>query len=1085
MAYDVYNHLMLHFNDETQFDDDSLYEHTITAYGGAAINTSIKKFGSGSVYFDGSDDYLSIPDGNSFNFNKGDFTIDFWIRFTSDEDSIVCGQFVDQSHKWGIYLSVNSNYAGFYLYGTWIINTYSAGLSAIDTWYHIALVRDGSNITLYRDGISICSSSSFTSSIDVAATFQIGRTEDSPGHAYLHGYIDEFRVSKSIARWTSAFTPPTSEYPSVDNINYTNLLLHLNDNIADDSGYNHAVTEFGGATGNTSIKKFGSGSERFDGIDGYLKVTPDSSFNLDTADFTIDFWVNFNDLNKYVYLLDLANVSTNSYINIYRYPADNRKLVCDLYLDGAIYDDVRITADPFISIGVWYHVAIVRHEENILLFVDGQLLAEKNVGIFHMSQCTPYIGAPDPLWTGGAFFDGYIDELKIVQGIATWTANFTPPTAEYLGSNTKTIDSNTSIESTVTKTILSNSNISLATYSKLILSNTNILLITFQKTILSDARILFSTFVDSVNKINTVLQNLSNITNKCTFVMRRLYDNYNIISFVGASISDIRNNIVTQKRNFYNLINDIRFLKSWQVPNLIGVQSLGKTYITVSINSIIQTDVDVDSVVINKMKGQAFTASFELGRAYDATKPDLELPVVIKYDEWTLFRGYISAISPTDSPESIRIECQNKHWLDNRTNVYFQVGHKPTDDKEKYYETIYDAISTEYSLYTYFGNFVPETINCFSKGKADVLTDLCEQSGNYNWFYDESESKVIWEAGAGSIIELQKQSLGTNLNLYHVLEHRFFESAEDIVNKLRVQMGAKIADQKNSSRTYTGYSYEHFSGFAYPAWNSVYELLRSRNYTGYGWDYPEPGQEDNYKDVFKKYSLFNLNPDLSTWADDKPTLVKVESSGWFFPVNIPETDLTEGFTIDYENGYLIFNEPKYCIQKNDKGETIAVRAPVITVDLWKKNQWTVTLTDGDNPEVDIGNPLMFITSKIGSYPTEIIKDYQLSNLTIQDGGVINGVVVPGWDDTEFATDLAYWQLSKSSEKRINGNIKITLDAVCFYNIDLSKRIYIDNITESPMNIAAMSYNLSTFTVDVELENPVGYTRTVSLSSRGE
>jgi hypothetical protein len=114
----------------------------------------------------------------------------------------------------------------------------------------------------------------------------------------------------------------------------------------------------------------------------------------------------------------------------------------------------------------------------------------------------------------------------------------------------------------------------------------------------------------------------------------------------------------------------------------------------------------------------------------------------------------------------------------------------------------------------------------------------------------------------------------------------------------------------------------------------------------------------------------------------------------------------------------------------------------------------------------------------------------LSNLSIQIGGtqtLTNGTeeVIPSWDDTNFAKDIANWELSKICDKKIKGTIEITLDATCFYGIDLTKRIYINGITDSAMNIVSMSYNLSNFTVTLNLENSRYFKRLISYQSHGE
>jgi len=115
---------------------------------------------------------------------------------------------------------------------------------------------------------------------------------------------------------------------------------------------------------------------------------------------------------------------------------------------------------------------------------------------------------------------------------------------------------------------------------------------------------------------------------------------------------------------------------------------------------------------------------------------------------------------------------------------------------------------------------------------------------------------------------------------------------------------------------------------------------------------------------------------------------------------------------------------------------------------------------------------------------------ELTSLSIQEGLVYNDtegneIVIPSWDDTDFAKDFADWELSKVCDEKISGSIDITLDTFLFYGIDLSKRIMIDGVIDSPLNITSISINTSTFIVTLKLETIRNYERTVSLQSRGE
>lgn len=217
-TWDTYTKLMLHCDGadaSTTFTDE--IGKTVTANGNAQIDTAQSKFGGASGLFDGTDDYLSIPDSDDWNFGIGDFTIDFWVRFAS-----VSGEqaFFEQYVNGNTYNIFYKTAAGSLVFqsndGGVIKGDYTYAWSpSINTWYHIAVVRSGSSGYLFVDGVSVgTASTAFGSNTlpDLAAAVKIGMWSGAGGPWNLNGWIDELRVSKGIARWTANFTVATSAY---------------------------------------------------------------------------------------------------------------------------------------------------------------------------------------------------------------------------------------------------------------------------------------------------------------------------------------------------------------------------------------------------------------------------------------------------------------------------------------------------------------------------------------------------------------------------------------------------------------------------------------------------------------------------------------------------------------------------------------------------------------------------------------------------------------------------------------------------------------------------------------------------------
>lgn len=613
-------------------------------------------------------------------------------------------------------------------------------------------------------------------------------------------------------------------------------------------------------------------------------------------------------------------------------------------------------------------------------------------------------------------------------------------------------------------------------------------------TILANARIVIPVLEDLNNKFSFVKAIISDISNKFSYVTRELKDISSVISFVTREIIDIglKNDIRTKKLELGNIENDIRFLASWQVPGNAGFQSLGKTYIRVYINTVEQTTVDVDSVSIDKIIDGEHTASFTLGTTYDSTKPTMESIVEIKYNNWVIYKGYITTITPADSPESIVIGCKDKYWKNNRTNKYFFVGNTPKDNTELYYNTIATALTTAFSWTPGIGNFVPDEIGCFSVGESTAITNLVNQCGNYSFYYDVTETKQLWIAGQGSIVDLDRQVIGINLDLYDVISHQTRTSIDGLINKYRVQMGDRTIKRLGNSGgdSYSSYHYMSFNLTVTPEWSSSLQGLAKYS-GGYGYDYHKPEDNYLYKDVFVKYSLGMANlGQYESWTDFMPVYVEITSTGTPNNFKPGSSELTDGYTIDYAKSLFILNTPLFCYETNQYGEALAIKPPLFHINLWKKIEYNVTSDPSDDPETDITNPLLFFTAKMGSYATEVIADLNLSNLSIQVGGVIHNAdgtdtIVASWDDTLYATDFANWQLSQLCDEKIETSIEVTLDCLCFNSIDLKNRIYIDGITTSAMNIKSISIDVSSFICRISLENSRYYNRTVSLSYRGD
>ena len=230
-----YTKLVLHFdgaNDGTVFNDSSGRLHTVTANGNVHTDTSVKKFGTASAQFDGTGDYLTIPANGDWDVGTGDFTIDCWV-YTST--TTAAGYIFDTrngSHTNNFALYRSGDEIHYYAQGGSIQIDSGAALTA-DTWHHIALVRDGSDVELFVDGVSKGTVTDANDYQGLAPLIIGSRYSDEH---YWTGYMDEFRWSKDVARWDAAFTPETSAYAFVPSIDIGNDLLGFDNDAGSSAG---------------------------------------------------------------------------------------------------------------------------------------------------------------------------------------------------------------------------------------------------------------------------------------------------------------------------------------------------------------------------------------------------------------------------------------------------------------------------------------------------------------------------------------------------------------------------------------------------------------------------------------------------------------------------------------------------------------------------------------------------------------------------------------------------------------------------------------------------------------------------------
>jgi hypothetical protein len=204
--------LLLNFTNAAIIDNTA--KNVLETVDNAQISTTQSKFGGASLAFDGSGDWLAGPPTPQTDLGSGDFTIEAWLYRTASgaaSDSGIVSRGAPTTLNGFVfgYTSANVlvfsfNYSGAIVTGVTVIPA--------NTWTHVAVSRNGNTFRLFVNGVLDATATSTNSQTTNAGDiFYVGRSGYDSGRI-VTGYLDDVRITKGIARYTSNFTPQTSQW---------------------------------------------------------------------------------------------------------------------------------------------------------------------------------------------------------------------------------------------------------------------------------------------------------------------------------------------------------------------------------------------------------------------------------------------------------------------------------------------------------------------------------------------------------------------------------------------------------------------------------------------------------------------------------------------------------------------------------------------------------------------------------------------------------------------------------------------------------------------------------------------------------
>ena len=472
--------LLLNFDDEavgsTTFGDRSSNSLAVTAGGDVQVS-STAKYGARAAYFDGDGDYLQISGApSSLNIGSGDFTVEGWIYSTNNSTNL--------ANSGTIYSSDNRTSASglnIWFDNNDIVVTHGSALDihsnnflpTENSWTHFALARDSTSLRWYING-SLIQANTVNGPIRNHYT-----NNPTIGESFV-GYIDDFRVTKGVARYKrNGYTLDNDKFPEektpVTNSEYACLDISSGGDYLYVGGMSvDAVDQYALGSGTSNVVTL----LHMDGNPGGQTFTDSSSNGVswiinDQAPSSNDYPQTYQGIPKFGsasawfsnetptgYIIEYhslirAGIGTGPNSNS-QAQVDNLTLGTEDFTIEMFYyegDDTNhdrnaqligfSSTDPILSfvsgtsnmaffgnnyfpatgLSVYHHIALVRDATDTRVYLNGTKQATYTGSVINYLDSIGYIG-----WG----FNGLIDELRITKGIGRYTGNsFTVPTSAF------------------------------------------------------------------------------------------------------------------------------------------------------------------------------------------------------------------------------------------------------------------------------------------------------------------------------------------------------------------------------------------------------------------------------------------------------------------------------------------------------------------------------------------------------------------------------------------------------------------------------------------------------------------------------
>jgi hypothetical protein len=429
------------------FVDTSTNAWAITPSGSMAV-TRFNPFGDnatpynataygGSLYLDGSTGYLTAPNSTSYQFTD-DFTIEYWVYQKSIAATTSHMSYWTSGTATACAFRIEVTTSGFiaFSYGIGGTNTGFTGTTAKvipGAWNHVAITRKGTVARIFVNGVQDTTTSSISGTLNNTSSnpLYIGVSNASGSiNEYTAGYMTDVRIVNGTALYTANFTPSTTPATNVPNT----VLLYQAQSASATGVIDNAMQNDVATVGNTKVSttqvKYGSSAMYFDGSNSGLWLADAPHLNFYSNNFTVECWFNASASVASGGLFGKRNASTEYTQCEMQYSATN---ILSFYATTASGSWPLQLNTPTLTLGTWYHIAVVRNGNTFTMYLNGTSVATGTLSGSLLYNSGPFIvgGTSQNYSAGGSPWNGYIDDFRITNGVARYTSNFTVPSSAF------------------------------------------------------------------------------------------------------------------------------------------------------------------------------------------------------------------------------------------------------------------------------------------------------------------------------------------------------------------------------------------------------------------------------------------------------------------------------------------------------------------------------------------------------------------------------------------------------------------------------------------------------------------------------